>query len=162
MRPVILRRRMGGVTLMEMVVVLAVLALIGTYAVVNFGPTVTASKLKSGSKGLQALGMFARNEAIAQNRTIRLRSSDGHTVEVQDATDPDKIKVLKSLVLEGPVSLPELDIAFDSAGRLFPLGTEKKVSLIKDTEALDASVHVPVVKFFASGMVQSCIADACE
>lgn len=162
MRPMNAVGRLRGITLIEMVVVLALLAMLGTYAVSNFGPTLTSGKLKAAAKGLQSMGMFARNEALARNRTIRVWSDGGATVEVQDATDPDNIRVLRTMSLEAPVSLPELNVAFDSAGRLSPLGTEKEVSVVADVTTLDPAVSVPVVRFLASGLVQSCVGKVCE
>lgn len=70
-------RRHNGFTLVELMVTIAVLAIIATIAVPSFTSTLVATRIRSAASALQGQLMFARSEAIKRNADVTLTWSSG-------------------------------------------------------------------------------------
>jgi type IV fimbrial biogenesis protein FimT len=72
------RGRQRGFTLIELMVTVAILAILGMVAVPSFNEAILGSKLSSFSNNFMASAQLARSEAIKRNSTVTLcRSSNG-------------------------------------------------------------------------------------
>jgi type IV fimbrial biogenesis protein FimT len=82
------RRRSAGVTLVELITALAVLAILVALAVPNFNDASLSARLNGFANSLVASAQVARSEAIKRNSTITLcSSSDGDTCDGADWDD---------------------------------------------------------------------------
>jgi type IV fimbrial biogenesis protein FimT len=79
-----------GLTLVELLVVIAVAGLLVVSAVPSFSDYTTNSRLREAGVALQAEALAARSEAIKRNRVVRLAvaGSDVRVLEAQDAANP--------------------------------------------------------------------------
>jgi type IV fimbrial biogenesis protein FimT len=71
------RRDTRGVTLLELAVVIAVTAIVAATAVPELGSLVAARRLEGAATSLAADLQFARSEALARNRSLRLSVRGG-------------------------------------------------------------------------------------
>jgi Verrucomicrobium spinosum paralogous family TIGR02596 len=72
------RARQGGFTLLELMVTLAVLAILVSLATPSFTAVINGNRLTAQANDLVADIQLARSEAVRRNRTVRLcRSEDG-------------------------------------------------------------------------------------
>ena len=69
--------RYGGFTVIELMVALAVLAILVALAVPNFNDASLSARLNGFANSLVAAAQVARSEAIKRNATIKLCASDG-------------------------------------------------------------------------------------
>lgn len=67
----------AGFTLLEFVVVLAVLAIVTTFALPAFDSLLASSRVRSAAGQLHAALLFARSEAIKRNQTVTLTCTSG-------------------------------------------------------------------------------------
>ncbi len=65
------RRRGGGLTLIELLAVLAVTAIVAATAIPDLGALIALRRLEGAASGLAADLQFARSEALARNRSLR-------------------------------------------------------------------------------------------
>ena len=70
-------RRERGITLLEVVAVLAVTAIVVATAVPDLGALIALRRLEGAARNLAADLQFARSEAIARNRSLRLSIRGG-------------------------------------------------------------------------------------
>ena len=81
------RARHGGFTLIELMVALAVLAILVALAVPNFNDATLSARLNGFANSLVAAAQVARSEAIKRNETIRLCASSGGATPTCDAAE---------------------------------------------------------------------------
>lgn len=151
----------AGFSLLEVVVVMAIVAVLATQAGGYLSDLVTSRRFQAAADTLQAVANRARGEAIKQNRTVRLRST-GSLLEVvvQEAGKDDL--VLSTTPLSGTAKTPAFTLDFDSAGRLTPFGTESKVSVAEGFSGCSEAVPCPAVQFTPLGGVKVCRTGSCS
>ena len=151
------RTRSAGVTLIELVTALAVLAVLVALAVPNFNDASLSGRLNGFANSLAGSAQLARGEAIKRNATIRLcGSTDGANCDTSDweqgwivVTEDD------NTVLEAHDALPDEFRVTSSEGgehrflgsvvgtdagtltvcRASPVGSEERVVTISGTGA---------------------------
>ena len=156
------RPRSGGFTIVELMVAVAVLAVLVALAVPNFNDASLSGRLNSFANSLVASAQVARSEAIKRNSTIRLcASSDGETCDGADweegwivVTDDDTVlQVQQALPDEFTVAegggLDELSFLGSVVGttpatltvcRSAPVGSEERLVTISGTGAAYVSI----------------------
>lgn len=70
-------RRMGGFTLIELIIVLMLAALVLGLALPAFSDLVLAQRVKSASFTLGSAAVFARSEAIKRNQDVAINAAAG-------------------------------------------------------------------------------------
>ena len=73
----------GGFTLIELMIAIAVLAILLALAVPNFNDATLSARLNGFANSLVAAAQVARSEAIKRNATIRLCASSGRRTNVR-------------------------------------------------------------------------------
>ena len=163
-------RRQHGLSLLEMAIVVAILAIVGATAVPSFTALVDARRLDSAATRLAADIQFVRGEAIARNQSLRLSVRAGldatcwivHTGSAGDCSCAatgtvcaGETLAIKSVVLP---SAERVDVAGNVASIVFdPLhGTSTPTGTLRVTDARGRAVH-HVVNVL--GRVRSCTPD---
>ena len=159
-----MRARHGGFTVIELMVALAVLAILVALAVPNFNDATLSARLNGFANSLVAAAQVARSEAIKRNETIRLCASSGGATPTCDAaeweegwivvTDDDRVlqhqQALPSefKVTEGGgvdiLSFPGTVVGTTNATltvcRSTPVGNEERVVTISGTGSAYVSI----------------------
>ena len=71
------KRREGGLSLLELAIVVAIIAIVGATAVPSFTAAVDGRRLDAAATRLAADLQFVRGEALARNRSLRLSVRSG-------------------------------------------------------------------------------------
>jgi type IV fimbrial biogenesis protein FimT len=149
------RRPQGGMTLIELVVGLAIAALLGMAAAPFFAEYTTNSKLREGGNLLLAETLVAQSEAIKRNRTVRV-SSAGAVVQVLDMGDPANPVVLRESLLSRGITASTTTIDFGSEGRPVPFGTGGAIDVSMTGISCSADKRCPGLRVDAGGAVRLC------
>jgi type IV fimbrial biogenesis protein FimT len=152
-------RRQSGLTLIELLVTLSVLALLAIQGAPAFGSYVANSRIRETANVVVTTAALARNEAIKRNTTVTL-VSDGSTL-VMSYTPVAAPIALRTVALSPSARVGAFTATFDSAGRLTPLGTDILATVEGTTAACGGDIVCPVVHIEAGGMVGLCTAGAC-
>ena len=143
-----------GYSLIEMLVVMAIVAITLAVGVYNYGPAMRASRAKQAATSLYDGFMRARSQAMVQNGDIAIRylpatrmvtfSQNGvinnRIIFGLDKTDPGNPKdgadytfipltVLRGQTREGNTNITGLDVDGDSANDLIPILNDAVVSI---------------------------------
>jgi type IV fimbrial biogenesis protein FimT len=144
-----------GVTLIELMVALAVLAVLATTAAPFFGDYVVNSRLREAGNLLLTETLMAQSEAIKRNTTVRL-STAGSTVQQIDMTDPATPVVLRTRTLPSSVTAPTATIDFAGEGRPAPFGTAASLDLALAGTTCSTELRCPGLRVDAGGAIRLC------
>ena len=146
----------AGFTVVELMIAIAVLAILVALAVPNFNDATLSARLNGFANSLVAAAQVARSEAIKRNETIRVcASADGDECDGDDweegwivVTDDDVVLQYQQplpsefKVIEAPVDTLELSFPGTVVGattatltvcRSTPVGSEERVVTISGT-----------------------------
>jgi type IV fimbrial biogenesis protein FimT len=104
-----------GLTLVELMVAIAIAALLVVAAAPPLADFVTNSRLREGGTTLQTEALIAQSEAIKRNRVVRLTTA-GSTVQVLEASDAANPVLLRERTLAGGVQAANATIEFAPRG----------------------------------------------
>lgn len=149
------RRRTRGFTLVELMVGLAVLAVLTTAAAPYLGDMVVNSRLRESGNLLFTEALMAQSEAVKRNTTVRV-STSGTTVQVLDMTVPASPVVLRTRTLVNNVSAPTATFDFGPEGRPAPFGTAVSVNLTMSGATCSTEVRCPGLRIDAGGAMRLC------
>ena len=168
--------RHGGFTVIELMVAIAVLAILVALAVPNFNDATLSARLNGFANSLEATAQVARSEAIKRNETIRLcASSDGATPTCDAAeweegwivvTDDDGCcstsrPCRRSLKSPRPVALNILSFPGTVVGttnatltvcRSTPVGSEERLVTISGTGSAYVSITTAGILLLVSAV----------
>lgn len=168
MRQLSRARPPAGFTLIEVLVVMAILALIVTAGAPALGRYVTGARLRTAALMIASQAAYARSEAMKSNTSMALTVKAG-TVRVQarDAGAAAPQPSTAAQLAQHDVALPDgvvvdgFTIAYDSSGRPTPFGTELTVGVRSVTEPCSADLACPSVALLAGGAINLCAPGAC-
>lgn len=149
------RRAGRGMTLVELMVGLAVLAVLATTAAPYMGEMVVNSRLRESGNLLFSEALMAQSEAVKRNTTVRV-STAGTSVQVLDMSVPSAPVVLRARTLTGNVSAPTTTFDFGPEGRPAPFGTAVSVDLSISGTTCSADVRCPGLRIDAGGAMRLC------
>ena len=96
------RHRSRGLTLIELMIGLAITAMLAVAAGPFYGDYVANSRLREGGNALFAETMFAQSEAIKRNARVRV-NVNGADVETRDMTASAAGDVIRTIAMPAPV-----------------------------------------------------------
>lgn len=148
------RARQRGLTLIELMVGIAIMALLAMAAAPYFGDYGINSRLRESGNTLFTEALIAQSEAIKRNRVVRL-STDGALVQVLDMTDPANPVVLRERSLADGVSAPAATVDFGSQGWPANL-TAAGIDLTHATATCSSDHRCPGLRVEAGGAIRLC------
>lgn len=161
-----LTRRAGrGLTLVELMVVIAIAGMLMVAGLPALGDYVNNSRLRESGNAALASALYAQSEAVKRNGRVRL-SIAGSTVQVIDRVGLAAAAagtVLRSTTLpDGVQAATDTTIDFGSEGQTWPLGATQTVVFNRSGTACSATVRCPALVIEAGGIVRLCAtASAC-
>jgi type IV fimbrial biogenesis protein FimT len=157
--------RAGGFTLVELMVGLAIAAILAVAAAPAFGEYIANARLRENGNALYLQTMLAQSEAIKRNTVVRVAVDDSEIV-VTDRNDPDAPVVLKTVALTHGIGIDGAGVAVDFGGEGRPLGfAAASVDLIHPSLSCSADIRCPGLRVDGGGGVRLCndhTADGCS
>ena len=144
-----------GMTLVELMVGIAVLAILIATAAPYMGDMVVNSRLRESGNLLFSEALLAHSEAVKRNTTVRVSTSGG-TVQVLDMTVPATPVVLRTRTMPGTVSAATAAFDFGPEGRPTPFGTAVSVNLSMADATCSTDVRCPGLRVDAGGAMRLC------
>lgn len=144
-----------GVTLVELMVGLAVLAVLVATAAPFMGDLVANARLRESGNLLFTEALVAQSEAIKRNTTVRV-ATDGDTVRVLDMTTPGAPVALRVRQFGTGATAPAAAFEFGPDGRPVPFGTAVSVNLAATGAACSADLRCPGLRIDAGGATRLC------
>lgn len=143
-----------GLTLVELMVGLAIAAMLFMAAVPAFQDFIANSKLREGGNTLFAQALFAQSEAIKRNAVVRVTLDDG-VITVTDRSDPEAPVQLKSAPFNDGVSAADATIDFGGEGR--PVGfAAASINLSLAGFSCSTEIRCPGLRVDGGGAVRLC------
>jgi type IV fimbrial biogenesis protein FimT len=148
--------RLRGVTLVELMVALAVMAVLVAAAAPFMGDLVVNSRLRESGNVLFTEALVAQSEAIKRNTTVRVSTTGGDTVQVHDMTTPATPVLLRARAMAAGVTVPTTIFSFGPEGRPMPFGTAVSVNLAAVNASCSADLRCPGLRVDAGGATRLC------
>lgn len=148
-------RRARGMTLVELMVGLAVLAVLATTAAPYMGDMVVNSRLRESGNLLFSESLIAQSEAVKRNTTVRV-STNGNSVQVLDMSIPAAPVQLRARTLPANVSAPVATFDFGPEGRPAPFGTAVSLNLFIAGATCSVDLRCPGLRIDAGGAMRLC------
>lgn len=157
MRRLTVRRRLRprGLSLVEIMVGLAIAALLMVTASPIFGEFIANSKLREGGNLLLSEALAAQSEAVKRNGVVRL-ATNGATVEVIDRSGAGDPVVLRRTSLNDGVVAASVNLDFGSEGRPVPFGSTGAVNVWISGKPCSTHVRCPGLRVDAGGAARLC------
>lgn len=147
-------RSVRGLTLVELMVALAVGAVLLATAAPYMGDYMSNSRLRENGNLLLGEALFAQSEAIKRNSTVRLTTS-GSTIQVLDASVPATPVLIRERSTTGSITLTTATVNFGVEGRPTPFGTAVAIDVAGPTSC-SSDVRCPGLRIDAGGAVRLC------
>ncbi|BAL97762.1 GspH/FimT family pseudopilin [Rubrivivax gelatinosus] len=143
-----LKRR--GLTLIELMVALAIGAMLMLAAAPHFAEFVSNSRLREAGNVLYTQALYAQSEALKRNGTVRL-GIDGSTVTV---TDVGGNTTLRTVTLSGSVAASEAKtISFNGRGMI---AADASIDLGLPDQTCSADLRCPGLRVEGGGAIRLC------
>jgi len=151
------RRALRGLTLIELMATLAIVAILLGMAVPYLSDYITNARLREGGNALLGEALYAQAEAIKRNATTRLAVS-GSTVTVRDmSSGGDDGTLLRTRLLSENVGVANaVQVDFGSRGTPLPFGTAVAIDLLKTGVTCSAELRCPGLRIDGGGGVRLC------
>jgi type IV fimbrial biogenesis protein FimT len=150
------RVRQRGLTLIELMVALAIGAVLLATGAPFFGDYMTNSRLRESGNTLLTEALMAQSEAVKRNTTVRL-STSGTTIQVLDMTVPATPVTLRERNVTGTTTLPTATVNFGSEGRLTPFGSaDVSINLSATGVTCSSDLRCPGLRVDSGGAIRLC------
>jgi type IV fimbrial biogenesis protein FimT len=149
------RRAVAGLTLVELMVGIAVMAVLVATAAPFMGDMVQNSRLRESGNLLLSEALVAQSEAIKRNSTVRVSTNAGtvQVLEVPAAGDP---VLLRSRTLANGVTAATASFDFGPEGRPAPFGTAVAINLSMTGATCSSDIRCPGLRVDAGGAIRLC------
>jgi type IV fimbrial biogenesis protein FimT len=148
-------RRLRGVSMLEVVVVVAITAAGAGMAVPYFQDYVINARLREGGNALFSEAMSAQSEAIKRNGPVRLVVNGGN-LSVWDGANPNQPLRTREMGLK--LSANNTTITFGGSGALAPLGgaIPARVVVSMDGVTCSSDLRCPALDVQVGGGMKLC------
>jgi len=149
------RGRQAGLTLVELMVGLAIAAILLMAAAPSFTDYIQNSRLRESGNMVYVQTLLAQSEAIKRNNTVRLSTSVG-VVQVLDMSDPaNPVLLRESRTADGVSTGSAAVIDFGPEGRPTDVA-DHSVDLSMSGVSCSSQVRCPGLRVDAGGGVRLC------
>lgn len=146
-----------GLTLIELMVGLAVLAVLIAAGAPFMGDMVVNSRLRESGNLLYTETMMAQSEAIKRNTLVRVTVPSSDTVRVHDMSNAASPVLLRERTLPAGAALPTTtNFSFGPEGRPEPFGTAVAVNVGLSSGTCSDDLRCPGLRIDAGGAVRLC------
>ncbi len=147
-----------GLTLIEVLVVLAIVAILAVAGAPALGEYSANARLREGGNLLLGETLAARSEAVKRNVRVQL-STSGSSISVDEITaigPPATTTTLRSRTLPDGVQAATSVITFGSEGRPTPFGTAGAIDLSMTGRTCNSDTRCPGLRVEAGGAARIC------
>jgi type IV fimbrial biogenesis protein FimT len=144
----------AGLTLIELMVGIAIAALLALSAGPFFADYSANSRLRESGHLLYAEALAAQSEAIKRNGTVRL-STNGNTVQVIDQA-PTTPVVLRERVFATGITAAVSTLDFGAEGLPTPFGTAGSINITMSGVTCSSDYRCPGLRVDAGGAIRLC------
>lgn len=141
-----------GFTFIELLIVLAIAALIASAATPMISDYSVNSRLREGGSLLLADALFAQSEALKRNTNVRFAV----TTNALAVTQVDSGEVLRQRTLPAGVQAAATTLVFGGSGRPAVFGTSASVDLSSDSVSCSSQYRCPRLIVDGGGGVRLC------
>lgn len=148
--------RQRGLTLIEVMVALAIAAVLAMSAAPFLGDYAANARLREGGNALLAETLFAQSEALKRNATVRVVLNNAN-ITLRDMSTGGTGTLIRTTALPAPV-LAETNTSFNlgSDGRPTPFGTAVSINLKASGQTCSADRRCPGLRVDAGGAIRLC------
>lgn len=152
-----MRHLSRGLTLVELMIALAISAVLALTAAPFLGDYVANSRLREGGNTLLAQTLLAQSEARKRNVPVRLRV-EGNSIRMLDISAGGAGELIREQTLSNPLAAATpTSIDFGSDGRLRPPApAEVAVDLVLTGSNCSADRRCPSLRVDAGGAIRLC------
>jgi prepilin-type N-terminal cleavage/methylation domain-containing protein len=142
--PYLKTRLQQGFSLVEMMVAVAVLAILAAIAAPDMRDLIIGNRLTAATNDRLGLLQFARAEAVRRGRVINLILNADGTWRVEDPLEPEDKRILRTVSAATGVTIESEDgtIAFSSNGTTANTGSISLKSETSKGEEIDRTITV--------------------
>ncbi|MFN0182199.1 MAG: Tfp pilus assembly protein FimT/FimU [Aquabacterium sp.] len=149
------RRLQAGLTLVELLIGVAIAALLLALGAPYYGDYIINSRLREGGTAVLTETMYVRSEAIKRNGTVRL-AIDGANMTVTDfSADANGVIVRQTRLAEG-INAGSVTIDFGARGTPIPFGTASETNLSYAGTTCSATFRCPGLRVDGAGGIRLC------
>jgi type IV fimbrial biogenesis protein FimT len=141
-------------TLIELVVALAIAAMLALAGAPAFSDYLANSRLRENGNALYAQTLFAQSEAIKRNTVVRVAVADGE-ITVSDRSDPDTPVVLKTTPLSYGITADATTVDFGGEGRPVAFAAAS-INFSHPSLSCSADIRCPGLRVDGGGAVRLC------
>lgn len=150
------RLNVRGFGLLEVILTLAITAILAAFAAPAFSEHLVNSRLREAGNALYAEAMFAQSEAIKRNGIVSV-SINGSTLQIRDRTAEGSDTPIRERVLPATVAASAAaTLNFGSAGRPANFGDEYRVDLSLSGVTCSSQYRCPSLRVDAGGAIRLC------
>jgi type IV fimbrial biogenesis protein FimT len=143
-----------GLTIIELMIGIAIMAVLMGMASPFFGDYITNSRLREGGNALMAETLYAQSEALKRNGVVRL-SITGASMQVIDMT-PAVPVTLRTREFTQSLAADVLNVDFGSNGMTRPRGTDVMVDIGMSGVSCSNDQRCPRLRIDAGGAIRLC------
>lgn len=149
------RRSQEGVTLIELLLALSIVALLVMTAAPSFQDYINNSRLRENGNALYSQMLFAQSEAMKRNNVVRLSVVGGTKLRVTDRSDPANEVLLRETELTAGVNADVATVDFGGEGR--PLNFAAAAINLSATGLICSNeLRCPGLRVEGGGAIQLC------
>jgi type IV fimbrial biogenesis protein FimT len=143
-----------GVTLIELMIGVAITAILLSMSSPYFVDYINNSRLREGGNALLAEALYAQSEALKRNGTVRLTVNSGST-QVIDMSGAVPTTLRTRMFTQG-LSADVLNVDFGGDGMTRPRGTESSVDMAYSGVSCSNDQRCPRLRVEAGGSIRLC------
>lgn len=143
-----------GVTLVELMIGVAITAILLSMASPYYVDFINNSRLREGGNALMAEALYAQSEALKRNGQVRL-SIAATSTQVIDMTGAVPVTLRTRQLTQG-LSATVANVDFGSDGMTLPRGTESSVDVAYSGVTCGSDQRCPRLRVEAGGSIRLC------